>query len=314
MWQNKHWLGFIWCSFLLVWGATACTAVPAPAVIQLSQLEPLPSPPATEVEPLRLAIAAIISPQGTADSYEPLRQYLSQALNRPVELIQRRTYAEVNTLLQMGEVDLAFVCTSAYVQGEREFGLKLLVAPQVQGDTVYHSLLLVPADSPAKQMSDLRGAVFAFTDPISTSGHNYPVFLLQQLHTTPEQFFQRFFFTYSHDDAIHAVANHVADGAAVDSLVYNYAISREPELKNSLKLIHQSPPFAIPPVVVSPHLPAEMVSLLETIFLQMHLNPAGQQTINSLGIEKFVVIQNEAYDTVRELEQLVQPPTLWPTP
>jgi ABC-type phosphate/phosphonate transport system substrate-binding protein len=41
--------------------------------------------------------------------------YLSAKLERPVELVQRRTYTEVNDLIAKEGVDVAFVCTSVYV-------------------------------------------------------------------------------------------------------------------------------------------------------------------------------------------------------
>jgi phosphonate transport system substrate-binding protein len=282
-----------------------CTAQPTAKVIQLQDLRPLPATPVPTVVPLRVAVAAIISPRGTVDSYGPLLAYLEAQLDRPVELVQRRTYAEVNESVRTGEVDLAFVCTSAYVVGEREFGMQLLVAPQVQGDTVYHSLLLVPADSPAQEMADLRSGVFAFTDPISTSGRNYPIFLVQQLGETPVTFFARTFYTYSHDDAIQAVANHVADGAAVDSLVYAFAVAREPELADKVRVIHQSPAFGIPPVVISPAMRPQLAAELQSILINMAGDPAGQTVLSLAGIERFVLIDDTAYDSVRTLEEAV---------
>lgn len=272
------------------------------AVIQLSSLQPLPEAPATEVKPLRVAVAAIISPQGTVDSYTPLLNYLSQKLERPVQLVQRRTYAEVNELIKTGDVDLAFVCTSAYVVGARDFGMQLLAAPQVLGDTVYHSLLLVPTDSPAQSMADLRGKVFAFTDPISTTGRSYPVSMVKQMGETPESFFERTFFTYSHDDAIRAVANGVADGAAVDSLVYAFAIEREPALAAKTRIIHQSPAFGIPPVVIGPTVRPQVADELRMILLQMADDANGRLALEQAGFEKFVLIDDTAYDSVRELK------------
>ena len=55
--------------------------------------------------------------QGQIAEYADLGNYLEQKLGRPVERIQRRTYAEINDLLRTGEVDLAFVCTSSYWVG-----------------------------------------------------------------------------------------------------------------------------------------------------------------------------------------------------
>jgi phosphonate transport system substrate-binding protein len=282
-----------------------CTTPPAAASVNLSDLQPLPEVSATAVKPLRVAVAAIISPKGTVDSYGPLLDYLAEELDRPVELVQRRTYGEVNDLVQSGEVDVAFVCTSAYIVGQRDFGMQLLAAPQVMGDTVYHSLLIVLADSPAQTMADLRSGVFAFTDPISTSGRNYPIWLVQQMDETAESFFSRTFYTYSHDDAIRAVANHVADGAAVDSLVYAFALEREPELAQKTRVIHQSPAFGIPPVVVSPEARPQLVADLQAALLQMNKTTAGQAALQVAGMDGFVLIEDALYQSVRELETAV---------
>jgi phosphonate transport system substrate-binding protein len=280
----------------------SCVTRPSPVVINLSDLKPLPAGPATTVKPLRVAVAAIISPKGTVDSYGALLDYLGQELDRPVELVQRRTYAEVNELVRRGDVDLAFVCTSAYVAGRRDFGLQLVAVPQVQGDTIYHSILIVPIDSPAETMADLRGAVFAFTDPISTSGRNYPIWLVQTLGETPESFFSRTFYTYSHDDAIRAVANRVADGAAVDSLVYAFAVEREPELAEKTRVIHQSPAFGMPPVVAGPDIRPQMLAELQEVLLSMGDSPSGRNALQAAGFDTFVLIDDAAYDSVRVLE------------
>ncbi len=291
--------------FLIFFSVVGCAAPSAEASVNLADLQPLPQVSATAVKPLRVAVAAIISPRGTVDSYGPLLDYLGEELDRPVELVQRRTYGEVNDLVQSGEVDVAFVCTSAYIVGEREFDMQLLAAPQVMGDTVYHSLLIVPTDSPAQSMDDLRGGVFAFTDPISTSGRNYPIWLVQQLGETPESFFSRTFYTYSHDDAIRAVANHVADGAAVDSLVYAFAIAREPELAEKTRIIHQSPAFGIPPVVISPEARPQLVADLQAALLKMNETVSGQAALQAAGIDAFVMIEDAVYESVRELETAV---------
>lgn len=286
---------------------TGC-AQKAAAQINLSDLEPLPDTAASDVKPLRVAVAAIISPKGTVDSYSPLLNYLSLELRRPVELVQRRTYAEVNELVKNGSVDLAFVCTSAYIVGAREFGMDLLAAPQVNDKAEYYSYLIVPANSPAKSMADLRGKVFAFTDPISNTGRNYPVMLVQQLGQIPETFFARTFYTYSHDDAIRAVASGVADGAAVDSLVYEFAVKRQPELAEQTRIIDISPAFGMPPVVVGPQIRPQLQAELTDIFLHMNDNPAGQAALAAAGFDRFVTVTDAAYESVRQLETAVNTP------
>ncbi|MBI2975592.1 MAG: phosphate/phosphite/phosphonate ABC transporter substrate-binding protein [Chloroflexi bacterium] len=276
-------------------------------VIDLSDLQPLPASSSGETVPLRVAVAAVISPKGTAESYKPLLDYLSGKLDRPVELVQRRTYAEVNDLIESGFVDMAFVCTSAYVDGREGFGMELLAAPQVNGETVYYSLLIVPKDSAAQSMADLRGKVFAFTDPMSNTGRLYPTFLVQQLGSAPDQFFARTFFTYSHDDAIRAVADGLAAGAAVDSLVYDFAVSRDPSLAERVQVIHRSPPFGIPPVVVGPGLRPQLKAELQSVLLAMDDDAEGRKGLEAIGVERFVLIDDSAYASVRDLVAAVGP-------
>jgi phosphonate transport system substrate-binding protein len=282
----------------------SCSPVPKTEVagyVDLNNLQPLPTPEGYEAVPLRVAVAAVISPKGTVESYSPFLSYLEEKLNRPIELVQRRTYLEVNDLIEHGEVDLAFVCTSAYVQGHDTFGMELLAAPQVGGKTTYNSLLIVPVNSKAQSMDDLRGKVFAFTDPISLSGRIYPTYLVHQLGFSPEDFFARTFFTYSHDEAIRAVASGVADGAAVDSLVYDFAIARDPSLAEKVRVIHRSLDFGIPPVVVSPFTRPQVKEELQTLLLEMANDPTASDALASIGMEGFVVIDDSAYDGVRTL-------------
>lgn len=278
---------------------------PIAGTVDLDNLQPLPTPANSEAVPLRVAIAAVISPKGTLESYSPFLSYLEEKLNRPIELVQRRTYLEVNDLIEHGEVDLAFVCTSAYVEGHNTFGMELLAAPQVDGKTTYNSYLIVPASSEAQSMSDLRGKVFAFTDPISLSGRVYPTYLVHQLGFAPEEFFARTFFTYSHDEAIRAVAGGVADGAAVDSLVYEFALARDPSLAEKVRVIHISPDFGIPPVVVSPFTRPQVKEELQSLLLDMANDPAARQALASMGVERFVLIDDNVYDGVRALMGVV---------
>ena len=302
--MDKYWL---FC--LLLFLSTTCGAAQAAPLpyVDLTQRSPLPAIADTKIVPLRIAVAAIISPQGTTESYTEFANYLGKALGRPVELVQRRTCAEVNALVAADAVDLAFVCTNAYVDGHDRFGMELLAAPQIQGEAVYYSALIVPATSTAQTIADLQGKTFAFTDPISFSGRVYPTYLLQQFGATPENFFRRTFFTYSHDRAIEAVAAGVADGAAVDSLVLDYALTRTPALREHLRVIHRSPAFGIPPVVTPPGLPPRQKRQLQDLLLTMDQDPAGRVVLAHLGIDRFQPINDQAYSAVRQLVQQIGP-------
>ncbi len=280
----------------------ANTQVPS---IDLNNLQPLPTPKDTDIKPLRVAIAAVISPKGSAESYAPLLDYLSAKLGRPIERVQRRTYAEVNDLLRTGDVDLAFVCTSSYLLGHQQFGLELLVVPQVNGKATYNANIIVAAKSPVKELADLKGKIFVFTDPTSFSGRVYPTYLLKQMGVAPESFFSHTFFTYSHDKAIYAVADGQADGASVDSLVYDFALKRDSSLIERVRVIHVSPAFGIPPVVVSPSIRPQLRAALAEILMGMNREANGLLALQALDYDGFVASSDENYKSAKEIESSV---------
>lgn len=288
---------------LIILSLPACRSNAERQRIDFSNREPIATSPLIESSEvmLRVAFAGVVSPTETLKSYSELVSYLGQALHRPVEIVQRSTYAEINDLVKLRHVDLAFVCSLAYVLGEEEFGMEFLAVPEINGETVYYSYIIVPADSEVQSVEDLRGKTFAFSDPLSNSGRLSPTYLLYQMRETPDSFFGKYMFTYSHDNSIRAVAGKVADGAAVDSLVYDYIVSNEPEIGAKTRIIRKSPPYGIPPAVVHPMLDQEIKGRLRGLFLNMGQDEAGRQVLNGIRVDRFVLGSDSLYDTIRSM-------------
>lgn len=261
---------------------------------------------------LSMAVAPVLSALPTSDMYQQLANYLSEKLPRPVELVQGKTYAEINDLVKSGDVTVAIVCTNPYLEGRDDFGMELLAAPQVNGNTVYYSLLIVNQASAAESLDELRGASFAFSDPLSNSGRLAPLYQLAQTGESPDSFFSRTIFTYSHDSSIHAVAEGVVDAAAVDSLVFEYLSVTDPALTAKVKVIAEWGPFGINPVVVHPRLATELKDQLRQVFLDMDDDPEGKWLLPRLMIDRFVVPDDTIYDSVRKMRSYLNENGLTP--
>lgn len=258
-------------------------------LVRLDKLQQLPAGQAeADSQSLRIGVGAILSPQGTALSYQPLIDYLGRKMGKPAILVQRKTYQELNDLLARNVVDLGFICTGAYVEGARNGAISLLVVPQINGKTTYRAFVIVPAASSAREFSDLRGKVFAFTDPLSNTGYLYPLSLLQGMGQQPETFFGRTIFTYSHDRSMAAVMEGIADGASVDSLVYDFAGKRNPEIFRRTRVIWESQDFGIPPVVVPRTISPEKKAVLKELLLGLHRDAEGEKALAELGVDRFV--------------------------
>ncbi len=255
---------------------------------------------------LRAAIAGVLSPTKTLEHYQDLLSYMGQQLNQEVKLFLKPTYAEINDLVRGERVDVAFVCSLAYVEGNQDFGMELLVAPQMYGETVYYSYLIVPAASTATSLSDLKSASFAFTDPLSNSGHLAPTYQLSLLEEVPVSFFGNYIFTYSHDNSIATVASKLVDAAAVDSLIYDQMVEEEPVLATKVKVIARWGPYGIPPVVVNPALNSQLKQQLRNLFIHLHESDEGSKILGNLNIEKFVIVPDAMYDSIREIKMKLE--------
>lgn len=303
--RYKFFLSLVLLLILVI--SAGCAKTEEAPVISLSNFEEQEQDkqPDAEEKTLRVAISAMTSAKQSIVDYDEMLKYIEKNLNVKVELIQRRTYVEVNELMKSGQVDLAFVCTTSYVKGHEDFGMEILVAPRVRGDKNYQSYVIVSKDKGMKSFADLKGRKFAFSDPWSTTGRMYPLALLKDLGQVPDSYFKEYMYTYSHDNSIKAVYEGLADGAAVDSNVFRYILERNAEYAARLKVIDKSPRYAIPPVVVRPGIEPKLREHLQDLFLNMHKHDKGKAILNNLSIDEFTLQDDKAYDSVRELINVV---------
>lgn len=294
--------GFLAFFFALLTGCD--TRGSGKVVVDFSKIVPVEKPGAEASEPpLRVAVGAMISPKETFDQYRELALYVGNALERDIELVQRKTYQEVSTLLARGDIDIAFICSGPYALLGNDSGLDLLVAPQVDGSSQYHAYLIVHRDSPHTSLEDLRGRTFAFTDPDSNTGRVVPLHWLASTGETPESFFRETFYTYSHDNSILAVAKGLADGASVDGLIWEYVRKTQPELAARTRVIRRSEPMGIPPVVSSRSLDMNTRERVRRVLLGAHEDEKGGKILKALMIERFVKPEDSWYESIRTMRR-----------
>jgi phosphonate transport system substrate-binding protein len=266
----------------------------------------LPDNRGAEPGVLRVAVAAMISPKETFVYYKELLDYLGIKAGYSVQLIQRKTYGEINELFLKRQIDLAFICTGPYATGKEKYGFVGLATPVVRGEPYYQSYLIVNKNSQFRGIQDLRDRIFAFTDPESNTGSLVPRYWLSEMGETPESFFRKVTYTYSHDNSILAVAKNLVGGATVDGHKWEYYNLRNPVHTSMTRVIKKSELFGGPPLVVSSLLPEQLIQQLRNIILSMHNDPAGRRILNELMIDRFVGLKEEWYEPVRRMIQTVQ--------
>lgn len=68
------------------------------------------SPFASEArqEPIRIGVASMITPVDTVKYYQEIIGYIGDRKRHPVQMVHRRTYEEMDDLLERGDVKIAF--------------------------------------------------------------------------------------------------------------------------------------------------------------------------------------------------------------
>jgi phosphonate transport system substrate-binding protein len=254
---------------------------------------------------VRIAVGGMITPKEGFAYYRNFLDFIGEELGRPVEYVDAPSYEEINRMVETREIDGAIVCSGPYVDGHGKFGMELLAAPKAYGGTVYYSYIIVPKDSPAKVLDDLKGKSFAFSDPMSNTGKLVPEYMLVRKGTNSSKFFSKTVYSGSHDKSIDAVAEKMVDGAAVDSLIWEYLNKIKPGVTGKTRILLKSDAYAIPPFVVHPDLDPALKQKLRTTLLTAHTKPKGKELLDKMMTEQFVPIDDKAYDSIRAMKKWI---------
>jgi len=240
------------------------------------------------------------------------QRYLSARLKRPVVFVHRDTYREMIDVIKQQEVDFAWLSTFPYAYMAQRGRVKLLVTPTPSNNNNggYFAYLLVPAsDTQTRSIEDLRGRIFAFTDPYSLTGYQVARFWLRYLgEPDPKRFFRKTFFTHAHRNTMTAVASGLADGGMVDSYAWAMALASEPQLAGEIRIVTRSVDYGFPPVVAVSGVSAKDAAALRDTLLAMDKNDAGRRLLQRVGLSGFEIGDPQRYRNLSAiLESADQP-------
>lgn len=249
---------------------------------------------------LNIAISSMVSPKETYTYYNDLGQFIAREMGTKARLIQKKTYKEVNNLLDNSHVDFAFICSGAYTVDSKK--MKIIAVPVVNGKTFYKAYIVTNKNSGINSFDNFAGQSFIYTDPISNTGCFYPSSRVLELTNKPDSFYSKLIYTYAHDIALQMVNRNFIDGASVNSLIFEYIKDHYPDKVQNIRIIEESVCFGIPPVVAPISISDEKFHQLQEIFLSLHEDKLGKKILEQIHIEKFIIGNDSLYDNVRNLK------------
>lgn len=233
------------------------------------------------------------------------RTYLENRMQRPVVFVQRGSYREVVDMLREGKLDFAWLCGYPYVRNQNYF--RLVAVPLYKGEPLYQSYIIVPtADKQTRSISELRGKIFAFSDPDSNSGHLYPEYLLAKRDETSANYFSKTFYTWSHRKVVEAVASGLAQGGAVDGYVWDTLVFTHPELTGKTRIVVESPQFGHPPFVSNFAVSQQLFLDMQNALINMVHDPEGAPMLAILNLDGFVYGEPGLFDGIAEMSDFIE--------
>jgi phosphonate transport system substrate-binding protein len=182
-------------------------------------------------------------------AWKPLLDALAEKSGRKVEYVHFTTVQEQLDALQKGELHIAGLNTGAVPAAvQRDGFVPLCTFGRDDGSYGYTMQVIVPADSPIKQLRDLRGHKVTFTRPDSNSGCKA---LLMQLRDQEDMRPDRDYtwgFSLDHEASILGVAAKKYEAAPVASDLLERMVENGDVDPAAIRTIYESERF--PPATI----------------------------------------------------------------
>lgn len=294
--------------FVAVLAATTALATPA-----LAQ----------EITEFRIGILGGENAQDRLNSNECLREKAEDLLGVETKLFAPADYNGVIQGLLGGTIDMAWLGASGYAKtylSDPEAVEPILVKVNNDGGYGYYSIGFARKDSGITSLADMKGKVFGFGDPNSTSGFLIPSIEIPQetgATMTSGDYFGEVKFTGGHEQTIVAVSNGEVDGGVTwadglgawedgfNSGALRKAVDAGLVDMNDLVQIWQSKPIPEGPFVVRKALPADvkvkMTGLLASLKSMDEECAYGVLQGDAKG---FMPITHDAYQVIIEARKL----------
>jgi len=260
--------------------------------------------------PLHFGITEYLPKRQLVKEHNALVQYLSRRLRRPVELKVYEDYIDLSAQLAAGKLDLAALSSYAYVRAKRHSpGLRLVATHVTTGGTSYEGYIVTKADAGVTRLQDLKGKVFCYVGPNSTSGYLYPRAVFREQGMDPDKAFRATRFTGDHLSALRALESGACQGAAVFAGIF-FEAKKHGMAPQRFRILASTARIPYDAYCVPPSMPKETVHSLTEALLA--LTPGSKTTEEVLGrksrIIGFAPARDADWDPVRRIEKYLDAP------
>ena len=260
----------------------------------------LAGPAAAQTQTLRVSAIPDENPTELLRKFKPLGAYLEKETGMKVAWTPVNDYPAVVEGLAGGRIDLAWLGGFTFVQVRHRTGNAIPIAQRAE-DEKFISRYIVPVNSPAKSLQDLKGKTFAFGSPSSTSGHLMPRYFLLKDGINPDKDFSRIAFSGAHDATVAFVASGRADAGVLNASVLDRLIEKGDANAKAVRVLATTPPYYDYNWTVRGNLDPAVAKKLTEAFLKLDpANPAHKEILELQRASKFIPTKPENYKGIED--------------
>jgi len=252
-------------------------------------------------KPHDFVVSGVILNSGNANLIERFAQYLAAKSGHPLKPVFASSYQELSNTLRDNPDAIGWTCGAPYVQDHALDGQQLLSVPLFNGKPLYYSVIVTRKGRPEKKLTDFSQQVLAYSDPRSNSGFVAPAYQLKKQGIDIKTHFRLLLNAGNHERSITAVLNGLADVAAIDEYVWIEYLKEFPQSEKSLHIIDRIGPFPFTPVVAGRAVSRDTIDKLNFALTSMSEDEKGRKLLAALGIDGFVIKQNNFYDNIKAM-------------
>lgn len=251
--------------------AAVLIAIPGAAWAQISA-------PMTD---LNFGIIATEGSQNLKSKWEPFLLDMQKAIGMKVNGFYPSDYGAVVEAMRFNKVQVAWHGNASAIQAvDRADGEIFVQKSYLSGELGYHSLLIVPSDSPLQSLDDVIHAKpgtlnFGNGDPNSASGFLYPGYYAWAKNGVDLRKHFKNIVSASHGLNLLAVANKQVDIATNNTEDLDIFKKQNPEKAALVRAIWTGPLIPSDPMVWRKDLPDEVKQKVKSFFLAYGTDRAG---------------------------------------
>ncbi len=248
---------------------------------------------------LRVSAIPDEAPTELQRKFKPLGDYLARETGMKVEFTPVTDYAAVVESLATKKLDLAWLGGFTFVQTKLRTNGTAIPIVQRAEDEKFLSRFIVPADSPARTLADIKGKSFAFGSPSSTSGHLMPRYFLLQAGIDPDKDFKNVAFSGAHDATVAFVAGGKAEAGVLNASVWDKLLESKNPNALKVRVLATTPPYYDYNWTVRGDLDPALVKKLAAAFLKLDPdNPAHKEIMALQRASRFIPTKVSNYDGI----------------